>query len=57
MQGGNIIMKKVRNANGKLVCQVDEEKKKVEIVHKGCKTVVSITTDGQVEIENTKPIT
>lgn len=48
-------MKQVKNANGKLVCQVDESKMIVEIVHKGFKTIVRFTADGRVEVLNTKP--
>ena len=45
-------MKQIKNANGKLVCQVDATKKTVEIVHKGFKTTVRFTADGRVEIVN-----
>lgn len=48
-------MKQVKNANGKLVCQVDESKMTVEIVHKGLKTIVRFKADGSVEVLNTKP--
>jgi hypothetical protein len=48
-------MRPIKNANGKTVCEVDTATKTVEIVHKGFKTVVRFTTDGRVEIENTKP--
>lgn len=47
-------MKQVKNANGKLVCQVDVTKKTVEIVHKGFKTIVCFKADGSVEVLNTK---
>jgi hypothetical protein len=48
-------MTKVKNANGKLVCQVDSNRKSVEIVHKGFKTIVCFTDNGRVNIFNTKP--
>ena len=48
------MMKSVNNTNGKLVCKVDEEKKTVEIVKKGFKTVLRFTNDG-LEIVNIKP--
>lgn len=48
-------MKQIRNADGKLVCQIDEAKKTVEIVIKGFKTTVCFTSDGQAVIVNTKP--
>lgn len=45
-------MKQVKNANGKLVCELDETKKIVEIVHKGFTTTIRFLTDGKVEITN-----
>ena len=47
-------MKQVKNANGKLVCQVDVTKKTVEIVHKGLKNIVRIMANGSVEVLNSK---
>ena len=47
-------MKQIKNANGKLVCQIDAARKMVEIVHKGFKTTVRFMPDGQAEIINTK---
>ena len=49
-------MKQIKNANGKLVCMIDEAEKIVEIVHKGFKTTVRFKADGQAEILNTKPV-
>ena len=48
-------MKQIKNANGKLVCEIDEKTKTVEIVHKGFKTTVRFTADGQAVVVNTKP--
>ena len=48
-------MKQVRNADGRLVCQVDEVGKAVEILVKGFKTVIRFAANGRVEIVNTKP--
>lgn len=46
-------MKQIKNGNGKLVCQIDEGKKIVEIVRKYYKTTIRFLTDGRVEIINT----
>lgn len=43
----------IRNANNKLVCQVDKKSKIVEIIIKGFKTVIRFTEDGEVEVKNT----
>lgn len=45
-------MTDVRNANGKLVCRLDEEKYLIEIVQKGCITRIRFMPDGKVEIVN-----
>lgn len=47
-------MTEVRNLNGKLVCRIDEKKSAVEIVHKGCKTVIHFQPDGTAEVLNTE---
>ena len=47
-------MRDVRNANGKLVCRLDEKAGVVEIVHKGCKTLICFKPDGTAEIVNTE---
>jgi len=44
----------IRNANGKLVCKVDETKRTIEIIDRGYKTVVCFKADGYVEVKNTK---
>jgi hypothetical protein len=48
-------MEQVKNANDKLVCQIDKAQKMVEIVNKGYKTIIRFTADGQVVIVNVKP--
>jgi len=48
-------MKQIRNADDKLVCQVNETDRSVVIIIKGFKTVVRFTADGRVEVENSKP--
>jgi len=47
-------MRDIRNANGKLVCRLDEKAGVVEIVHKGCKTLICFKPDGTAEIVNTE---
>lgn len=45
-------MENIRNAMDKLVCRLDKAKRIVEIVNKGCKTVISFYDNGRVEIIN-----
>lgn len=45
-------MTDVKNANGKLVCRIEEDTKTVEIVHKGYRTQVHFRPDGTAEIIN-----
>lgn len=47
-------MMDVRNLNGKLVCRIDETQGVVEIVHKGCKTVIYFKPCGTAEVINTE---
>jgi hypothetical protein len=47
-------MRDIRNARGKLVCRLDEKAGVVEIVHKGCKTLICFKPDGTAEIINTE---
>ena len=47
-------MRNIKNMDGKLVCKVDEKNGLVEIVYKGCKTMIRFKPDGTVEIANTK---
>ena len=44
----------IKNARGKLVCRLDENSGIVEIVHKGCKTLICLRSDGTAEIINTE---
>ena len=47
-------MKEIKNADGKLVCRMDERAWIIEIVHKGCKTLIRFMPDGTAEVINTK---
>ena len=47
-------MRDVKNAKGKKVCRLDEKNGIVEIVFKGCKTVIHFKLDGTAEIINTE---
>ena len=47
-------MENVRNGSGKLVCRIDKNKKIVEIVIKGEKTLIIFSDDGTVFINNIK---
>lgn len=46
-------MKKIKNANKKTVCTADADKKTVEIVRKGYKTVIRFMPDGSIKVINT----
>ncbi len=45
-------MEEVRNSNKKLVCLIDKPNRTVEIVIKGCKTIIQFLDNGMVEIKN-----
>ena len=45
-------MQEVRNSMDRLVCCIDKSRKTVEIVVKGCKTVIRFLDNGTVEIIN-----
>lgn len=49
-------MTNVKNANGKLVCQVDESTQTIEIIHKGFKTLIRFIEKGKIQIINTKTV-
>lgn len=49
-------MSPIKNANGKLVCQVDKSTRTVEIVHKGFKTLISFLAEDKIKIVNIKPV-
>ena len=44
----------VKNANNKTVCHVDGNKKSVEIVTKGERTVISFNKDNSYEVVNSQ---
>lgn len=46
-------MQDIRNKADKLVCRVDVVNKVVEIVSKGCKTVIYFFDDGSFKVINT----
>lgn len=45
-------MREVRNSQGKLVCRVDKASKTVEIILKGCTTLIRFSDDGTVRVTN-----
>ena len=47
-------MQDVKNAAGKLVCRIDTRMGIVEIIHKGCKTLIHFNPDGTVRVVNTE---
>lgn len=49
-------MRDIKNAKGKKVCRLDEDKGIVEIVFKGCKTVILFKPDGTADIINTEEV-
>ena len=50
----NVILKEVRNEDGRKVCRVDAKHKLVEIVQKGIRTLIHFRDDGTLEIKNEK---
>ena len=50
------MLKDVRNADGKLVAQVNEPNMEVIIVQRGFITTLRFSVDGTVSIENTEAI-
>ena len=42
----------VRNIYDKLICGVDKNEKKVEIVSKGVKTTITFLPNGEIQIDN-----
>lgn len=49
-------MREIRNKQGKLVCRLNEELYLIEIVHKGCKTLIRFEPDGKVKVINTMQV-
>jgi len=49
-----MMLKDVRNADGKLVAQIDEATGEVIIVLRGCVTKLQLDANGKVSVTNTK---
>ena len=49
-------MREIRNADGRLVCRVNEATGAVEIKAKACVTLIERQQDGKIRIINTKKI-
>ncbi len=47
-------MQEIRNSQGRLVCRVDKTSKTVEIVERGCLTVIRFTDDGKITVKHTE---
>jgi len=47
-------MQEIRNLDKKLVAIFNPKSRAIEIVLKGCKTTIHITTDGKAEVSNQK---
>jgi len=47
-------MREIRNSDGKLVCRIDEITGTVEIVVKGCVTLIERAEDGEIKVVNHK---
>lgn len=45
-------MHDVRNSDNRLVCRIDEQTRTVEIVVKGCKTIIRFYDNGTVNVTN-----
>ena len=48
-------MRDIKNSKGKLVCRLDEKAHIIEIVQKGCKTLIRFMPDGQQRSSTRKP--
>lgn len=46
-------MKTIKNVHGKTVCRVDELTQEVEIIRRGCRTLVRFHGDGTMTVTNT----
>ena len=44
----------IKNSDAKKVCQVDPQSRTVEIVHKGCRTTITLLENGTYIVTNTK---
>ena len=47
-------MREIRNSEGRLVCRIDETTGTVEIIVKGCVTLIERPQDGSVKVINRK---
>lgn len=45
-------MEEIRNLNGKRVCDRSEDKRSIQIVQRGCMTLITANPDGTLHIEN-----
>jgi len=45
-------MREVRNSKGFLVCKINEFSGLIEILMKGCITMIQLTSDGEIKISN-----
>jgi hypothetical protein len=43
-------MDAVRNLDGKMVCGIDHEVKRIEIIRKECVTTISVKPDGSIHV-------
>ena len=48
------MLKEVRNADGKLVAQINETAREVIIVQRGCATILCLNEDGTISVTNIK---
>ena len=44
----------IKHSDAKKVCQVAPKSRTVEIVHKGCRTIITFLEDGTYKVTNTK---
>ena len=51
-----VIMISIKNSDAKKECQVDPQSRTVEIVHKGCRTIIKFLDNGTYIVVNTKTI-
>ena len=50
----NLALRNIRNADGRLVAQINEASGEVIIAQRGCVTKIRLNKDGTVSIVNTK---
>lgn len=49
-------MTEIKNANGKLVCKLDQKSRTIEIVSKGFKTSIRFLESGELVVLNEKSV-